>query len=204
MFCGGPGGPPMLCCGGPPICCPGCPGGGAPGGPCAPPDSQNCTKSAYENVPPWKLAGSSTRCQKNRLSSPASPSRTTTTRGTSRSGHPSSRSAETIEFRRVATSLPPVRRRICPMSAPSSELIPKSDVRRDGSDDRPTHRNVSRPLSRRNTPPLVSRSTVRLTAPGSSIRSGPATPSSSSPSDGAPLDGRPALGGMSCTANMRG
>jgi len=69
-----------------------------------------------------------------------------------------------------------------------------------GSDDLPTHKNMSSELSNKKIPLLESRSTERFRACGSAIFSRPAT-FSSPPSA---LDGRPTPGPISCNENIRG
>mmetsp|Transcript_16332 Transcript_16332/g.29627 ORF Transcript_16332/g.29627 Transcript_16332/m.29627 type:complete len:329 (+) Transcript_16332:805-1791(+) len=118
-------------------------------------------------------------------------------------GVSSSRKADTIASRRDAKSFPLVCSLTSGMFTPSNELVPNRELRIAGSDDLPTHKNISIPLSNKKIPLLAKRSTVRLRTCGSSIRSCPATISSPS-EEGAALDGRPAPGLISCNENMRG
>lgn len=156
-------------------------------------------KSSYENVPPLKEALSSMRCQKKRDSSPWSPSRTMVTLANRHWGVSSSRRAETRALRREAKSLPIFCSPTCDMSTPSNELIPNKELSMAGSDDLPTHRNMSTPLSSKKIPLLANLSTVRLSKRGNKMRSCPQTLSM-----GASFDGSPALGLMSCSENIRG
>ena len=170
------------------------------GGPPCPPECTNCMKSSYENVPPLKEALSSMRCQKKRDSRPWSPSRTIVTLAYRVWWVSSSRKANTIALRREAKSLPifcsltcyvkdmtvtvcfrttscNVTRRVnicdltCDMLTPSSEFIPNKELSIAGSEDLPTHKNISTPLSSKKIPLLDKRSTVRLSTRGNMMRS---------------------------------
>lgn len=172
---GGPGGPPGILFGGPggPPGILGGPGGPleTPGAPPCPPELTNCRKSPYENVPPLKEALSSIRCQKKRDSRPWSPSRTMVTLGTRVWGVSSSRKADVIALRRAAKSFPLVCSLISDMFTPSNELVPKRELRIAGSEELPTHKNMSTPLSNRKMPLLARRSAVSVSTRGSSMLS---------------------------------
>jgi hypothetical protein len=75
------------------------------------------------------------------------------------------------------------------ISTPSKVFVPNSELRMDGSEDLPTHKNMSSPLSNKKMPLLASLSMVRSSTFGSSMRFFPATLSSLAPE----ADGRPAL-----------
>ena len=143
---------------------------------------------------------SSTKCQKNRDSRPWSPSLTIVTLAMRVSGESSSLKADTIALTREAKSFPLVCNWTCDMSTPSKEFVPNKELRIAGSEDLPTHKNMSSPLSNKKMPLLASLSMVRSSTLGSSMRFFPATFSDVV----LPADGRPALELMLCSENMRG
>jgi hypothetical protein len=102
-----------------------------------PPLLMSAMYSAYEYVPPWKEALSSTRCQKKRDSTCWSPSRQMTSLPEPTLA---SLSPLTMEVTRLATSLPLSRSFTAAMLAPSRVASPNRLWRSPESTARPTHR----------------------------------------------------------------